>query len=453
MAMTMREIVLCTALVFVIGVSVLNQTLNSSQSLSRGEHASLSTTSSSHLYKQQKQGEHDRQLRLNNLQVIGTHNSYHREVSLPERVIFPSLMANVDPRVEDYYYSHASVHDQLEHQQVRSFEFDLYVDTHGGLFADPLIRRLANMSDADKQHYGLPKSAMGQPGTKVLHIADADVGTICHTLVECLTQVKTWSETKHGQHVPIPILLEFKKTEPGIEKQGGVRAEDWTVEALDRVDAEIRSVFSDDQLITPDDIRKQAQHNINKNMNANYNNNNHNDNPAITLEDAILSFEHGGGWPTLASSRGKFFFVMDNEPTHPIQIRDPYRSGGRPNLEGRVIFTNSVPGEPDAAFIKRNDPIAGNNQREIQDLVAKGYFIRTRADEPIQMILRDNGDAPAMRKAALASGAHIVSTDWAGAGVSARYNSDYFVGLPGPARCNPVNAPSICEDEYLEILT
>jgi Phosphoinositide phospholipase C, Ca2+-dependent len=426
-------------------VSVLNQTLNSTISLShilRSEQALLSPTASSpQLHKQQKQQEHDRQLRLNNLQVIGTHNSYHREVSLPERVIFPSLMASVDPRVEDYYYSHASVHDQLERQQVRSFEFDLYVDTHGGLFANPLIRQLANMSDADKQHYGLPKPAMEQPGTKVLHIADADVGTICHTLVECLTQVRTWSEAKHGQHVPIPILLEFKKTEPGIEKQGGVRAEDWTVEALDRVDAEIRSVFSDGQLITPDDIRKQAQHN----------NNNDKANTAITLEDAILSFEHGGGWPTLASSRGKFFFVMDNEPTHPINIRDPYRSGGRSNLEGRVIFTNSVPGQPDAAFIKRNDPITANNQREIQDLVAKGYFIRTRADEPIQMILHDNGDAPAMRKAALASGAHIVSTDWAGAAVSARYNSDYFVALPGPARCNPVNAPLICDDEYLEI--
>lgn len=284
---------------------------------------------------------------------------------------------------------------------------------------------------------------MDQPGTKVLHIADADVGTICHTLVECLTQVKTWSEANNGQqHVPIPILLEFKKTEPAIEQEGGVVAEDWTVEALDRVDAEIRSVFPPDQLITPDDIRNLARHNGGTN------------NDSATLEDAILAFEHGGGWPTLSSSRGKFFFVMDNEPTHPIQIRDPYRSGGRTNLEGRVIFTNSEPGQPDAAFIKRNDPLSGDNQRQIRELVAKGYFVRTRADEPIRMLLRDDGSAPAMRKAALESGAQIVSTDWASAGMSARYNSDYFVGLPaGPARCNPVNAPRICKDEYLEIVT
>ncbi|PCH07814.1 Hypothetical protein PENO1_009990 [Penicillium occitanis (nom. inval.)] len=450
MAMTMREIVLCAALIFVIGVSVLNQTLNStsfSTQILQNDQSSLSSTSPSilHLHKQQKQHTQDQTLRLNNLQVIGTHNSYHREVSLPERVHFPTLMANVDPHYEGYYYSHASVHDQLEYQQVRSFEFDAYVDTHGGLFADPLIRRLANMSESDKAHYGLPEDVMRQPGTKVLHIADADVGTICHTLVECLTQVKAWSDAKNGQHVPIPILIEFKKTEPGLEKQGGVVAEDWTVEALDRVDAEIRSVFSDDQLITPDDIRKQAIDNgVVSRINSKKDN--------ITLEEAILAFEQGGGWPTLSSSRGKFFFVMDNEPTHPIQIRDPYRSGNRENLEGRVIFTNSLPGEPDAAFIKRNDPITDNNQHEIQDLVAKGYFIRTRADEPIQMLLKD--EVPAMREVALASGAQIVSSDWVGAGVSARYNSDYFVGLPlgRPARCNPINAPKVCEDEYLELL-
>ncbi|EED17989.1 hypothetical protein TSTA_117650 [Talaromyces stipitatus ATCC 10500] len=449
MAMTMREIVLCAALIFVIGVSVLNQTVNSTSSLSnqllQNDQSALSSTSPSmiHLQQQQKQHDQDQKLRLNNLQVIGTHNSYHREVSLPERIHFPYLMADVDQHVEGYYYSHASVHDQLEHQQVRSFEFDVYVDTHGGLFADPLIRRIANMSESDNAHYGLPEDVMRQPGTKVLHIADADVGTICHTLVECLTQVKAWSESKKGLHVPIPILIEFKKTEPGLELQGGVVAEDWTVDALDRVDAEIRSVFSDDQLITPDDLRKHAMDNgvVSRNSNKN-----------ITLEEAILAFEHGGGWPTLSSSRGKFFFVMDNEPTHPIQIRDPYRSGGRTNLEGRVIFTNSLPGEPDAAFIKRNNPITGNNQHQIQELVSKGYFIRTRADEPIQMLLTD--EVPAMRDAALASGAQIVSSDWVGAGVSARYNSDYFVALPlgGAARCNPVNAPKGCVDEYLELL-
>lgn len=357
---------------------------------------------------------------------MGTHNSYHREVSLAERAIFPEMMRAVDPVVENYYYSHASVTDQLEKQQVRSFEFDVYADRHGGLFADPLIRRRANFSDDDRRHYGLPADTMRRPGTKVLHIADADVGTICHTLEECLREVRAWSRAQRGRHVPIPILLEFKMTEGGMEDAGGAKAERWTTEALDRVDAEIRSVFGHAELITPDDIRRQAQDASGR--------------TDMTLEEAVLAFDRGGGWPDLGSSWGKFFFVMDNEPTHPIQIRDPYRAGGRTNLEGRVIFTNSVPGQPDAAFMKRNDPLSGDNQKQIQDLVSRGYLVRTRADEPIQMVLRNETE---MREAAFASGAQIVSTDWPAVGMAARYNSDYVVMLPGQraARCNPVNAP------------
>jgi hypothetical protein len=43
----------------------------------------------------------------------------------------------------------------------------------------------------------------------------------------------------------------------------------------------------------------------------------------------------------------------------PGPILDAYRAG-RPNLEGRVIFTNSRAGQEDAAFIKRNEPRGGN---------------------------------------------------------------------------------------------
>ena len=65
-----------------------------------------------------------------------------------------------------------------------------------------------------------------------------------------------------------------------------------------------------------------------------------------TLEEAVLE----DGWPTLGQSRGKVIFMMDNG--------DPYRStylAGHPTLEGRVLFTNAEPGQPDAAFVKRND--------------------------------------------------------------------------------------------------
>jgi calcium-dependent phosphoinositide phospholipase C len=57
-----------------------------------------------------------------------------------------------------------------------------------------------------------------------------------------------------------------------------------------------------------------------------------------------------------------------------------------------------------------------------------------------------------MLDAALRSGAHVVSTDFPEAGMSARYGSDYVARLPdgGPARCNPVNAGRNCRTSRLE---
>jgi hypothetical protein len=107
-----------------------------------------------------------------------------------------------------------------------------------------------------------------------------------------------------------------------------------------------------------------------------------------------------------------------------------------------VIFTNSTPGQPDAAFIKRNDPV-GANTAQIQDLVRAGYLVRTRSDLPLSTVT--SGDTT-MLDAALRSGAHVVSTDFPEVGMSARYDSDFVARLPvgGPARCNPVNARSSC---------
>ncbi len=159
--------------------------------------------------------------------------------------------------------------------------------------------------------------------TKVMHVPDLDVGTVCASLVQCLGIIKGWMDD-HAQAVPIPILLEFKTAESIGGVIGGSKIIEWDdAELLDFVDGEIRSVFGAEQLIVPDDMRREGS----------------------SLEASIL--EHG--WPGLASARGKIFFLMDNGPVN--KIRDAYRDG-RPNLEGRVIFTNSAPGEADCAFQK-----------------------------------------------------------------------------------------------------
>ena len=148
------------------------------------------------------------------------------------------------------------------------------------------------------------------------------------------------------------------------------------------------------------------------------------------------------GWPTLRDAAGKVMFVVDNGGA----ARDLYRDG-RPSLEGRVLFTNSFPGEPDAAFVKVNSPVG--NESYIQGLVADGYVVRTRSDEPT---VQARSNDTTQLEAALASGAQWVSTDYPVPGSSPF--SAYFAEIPGgePARCNPVNTGPRCDDDGLERL-
>jgi hypothetical protein len=182
--------------------------------------------------------------------------------------------------------------------------------------------------------------------------------------------------------------------------------EPFTSSVFDALDAEIRSVFPPEELITPDDVRGHYD----------------------TLNEAVLA----GNWPTLASARGKIIFLMDQRPVGPIYL------AGHPSLRGRVLFTNADPGKPDAAFIERNDgPVD-----DINALVRQGYLIRTRTDEPTNDARTDN---TAKRDAMMASGAQMLSTDYP-VNEPAIWPGHYVVTLPGDAvaRCNPINAPAGC---------
>jgi hypothetical protein len=173
----------------------------------------------------------------------------------------------------------------------------------------------------------------------------------------------------------------------------------------------IRSAFSPSELITPDDVR--GRH--------------------ATLEEAVLH----NGWPTLKEARGKVVFLMDQQPAVPTYL------AGHPSLQGRVIFTNAQPGQPDCAFIEEND----GTQEEIAALVRKGYLVRTRTDANTK---EARTDSTARRDAALASGAQLLSTDYPASEPSTR--TGYSVSLPHGAigRCNPVNSPASCKDEEVE---
>ncbi|CAJ2507182.1 Uu.00g083680.m01.CDS01 [Anthostomella pinea] len=351
------------------------------------------------------------ELRMNQMQVIGTHNSYHREVSLAEAPYHALLLSNP----QDYYYSHADLAHQAEYQGLRNFKIDIWADPDGAKFGLPLIRRMAHLDMPDDP-------GMNKSGTKVLHVPDADVGASCYTLVSCLTQLRNWSKA-HPDHVPIPVMIEYKQPTGDLSELGGAKAEWWNnTGLLDSLDEEFRSVFSPEELVTTDDVRCGN----------------------LTLEQSVLT----RGWPDLDSARGRFMFLMDNADTGVLgEARNASTwQSGRPNAEGRVVFPQSNPGQPDCAFRKMNTP-TGECLPAIQDAVSKGYWVRTRSDEPISTVT--SNDTWSRREAAFASGAHIVSTDFPVYGMSARWGVDYVVrfneSYQQPARCNPVTAPESCD--------
>jgi len=348
-------------------------------------------------------------VRLNEIQVIGSHNSYHIE---PREPLF-SFLTSVTPMAFDIQYTHPPFATQFSDQGIRQLEIDVWADPDGGLFA----HRFGNVLVGEPPFSSNP--AMSEPGFKVIHIPDIDFESTCDTLVACLQEVRAWSDA-HPRHLPIAILLELKDDPPFLPIPALAQTLPIGAPELDAVDAEIRSVLPPSKLITPDDVR--GAH--------------------ATLEDAVRS----AGWPTLGAARGRVLFLMDNGGTK----RALYRAG-RPSLEGRVLFTNAVPGDADAAFVKENDPLGDPGL--IEDLVREGYLVRTRADADTHEA-RSGDTAP--RDAALASGAQYVSTDYPVP--DPRFGTGYRVELPGvPAgsagRCNPVNAPSYCRTQWLEATT
>lgn len=343
----------------------------------------------------------DASIRLNQVQVLGTHNSYHIE---PE----PALLAALGDRGRNAAYTHRPLRDQLE-MGIRQFELDVFADPEGGRYASPAAERLVTGLEP-------PSSVLRTPGFKVLHVQDLDYRTTCATLVACLTELRDWSRA-HPAHVPIMVLLEAKDGVPrdpdGI---GFVRPVSIGPAEFQALDAEIRSVFDADHLLTPDDVRGRHP----------------------TLHAAIRA----DGWPLLRDVRGKLLFALDNTDDHRLHYL-----ADAPSLEGRVMFVSSPPGEPSSAFLKMNEA-TGEEGTRIRRRVEEGYLVRTRADVPTQEAR--SGDTT-RRDAAFRSGAQYVSTDYP---EPSPFGSGYVARLPGaetlPARCNPVTAPPTCRHDQLE---
>lgn len=135
-------------------------------------------------------------LRLNHLQLKGSHNSYH-----------------VAPRIalsRQWRYSHAPLDVQLESQGVRQLELDVRY-ARGELF--------------------------------VTHLPIVDGRSTCKRLVDCLARVKRWSRANPA-HLPVFVMLEVKDDLAPARLHGRV----------DAIDFAITRVFSRAELLTPEDV-------------------------------------------------------------------------------------------------------------------------------------------------------------------------------------------------------
>ena len=146
-------------------------------------------------------------LRLNHVQALGTHNSYHQRT-------VPTLDAS-------WAYDQPTLTDQLELHGVRQFELDLH------------------LSEAD--------------GWQIFHIPNVDAGTSCLQLRDCLDEIEAWSDA-HPWHLPIVIWIEPKDEEvdalvPGLLPITG----QW-----DAFDAFLRDNLPEGELVTPDEVRGEA---------------------------------------------------------------------------------------------------------------------------------------------------------------------------------------------------
>ena len=300
-------------------------------------------------------------LRLNQIQTIGSHNSYH---VAPPPALLEKIRGINKGWAEAWNYSHPPLAEQLE-MGVRQFELDIFADSKGGLFAEPLGLTLARLagSKIDFDTGG----ELSKPGFKVLHVPDMDCWTTVPTLKLALAQMKTWSDKNPG-HLPVMVLLECKDQQ---QAPLPTKPEEISRERLLELEQELLAAIPEDRILRPDEVRGDAK----------------------SLREAVLK----KGWPTVGSLRGKFLFCLDNTDA----IRGRYLEGN-PALEGRLIFV-SAPAEdhPSAAWFKCNDPIG--EQERIRKLVKQGFLVRTRADT-------DKPDAK-MRTAAFESGAQWISTD------------------------------------------
>jgi len=139
-------------------------------------------------------------LRINELQAMGTHNSYH----ISPGTTIPSLD-----------YTHRPLPDQLD-GGARQFELDV--------------------------NFGQPDEAID-----VYHLEVIDTGTTCATLTDCMQALRGWSDG-HPMHHLLYVMIEIKTP------YNQILVED----LLATLEAQILAVWPRERVLAPDDVQRDA---------------------------------------------------------------------------------------------------------------------------------------------------------------------------------------------------
>ncbi|HKZ36838.1 MAG TPA: phosphatidylinositol-specific phospholipase C1-like protein [Chryseolinea sp.] len=337
-------------------------------------------------------------LKLNHIQIIGSHNSYKQAIEDP---LMQIILAK-DSNTIGLSYRQLPIKEQLN-LGIRGLEIDLLHDPVGGRYSHPVGVKTLIDQGLSRLPYD-SSNQLSKPGLKVLHVPDIDFRSHCLTFLNCLAEIKEWSDS-NSDHLPIVITINPKDS--GIKEPGFTAVLPFSTKVLDSLDQEIFSVFPLSKLITPDLIK------------GNYS----------SLREAITN----RGWPSLDSLRGKMLFVLDAGKS----ITSMYIN---PSTSGKPMFVNVEENDPNAAFFIMNDPITQGE--DIKKKVQAGFIVRTRADADTREARK--GDYSRF-EAAIASGAQLISTDYYDSTLSPTGNFQIIFNDKKYQRCNPVTAPINCE--------
>ncbi|WP_225444225.1 phosphatidylinositol-specific phospholipase C1-like protein [Echinicola arenosa] len=304
--------------------------------------------------------------KMNELQVIGSHNSY--KIGIEQPVL--DFIAKKDSMTAlSLAYEHIPLSDQLD-LGLRNLEMDVFHDPQGGRYKHPKAIAMLNARGISTLPFD-EANKLNEPGLKMFHVQDIDFRSHHLLFKDGLKELLSWSK-QNPKHSPIIILINAKDdNSPEVTP-----ALPFTAAALDSIDLEIRAVMPAEKLITPDLVR--GDH--------------------ISLEEAVTT----NGWPALDEVRGRFLFVLDEKEVKINRYLEMH-----PNLQNAALFVNIKEGNPNAGFRIINDPV--KNHDHIKDLVSKGYMIRTRADAGTLEARHNDYNRFEQAKS---SGAQVISTDY-----------------------------------------